>query len=120
MHESEIRIRIRLDEERDDGLPSPRVIGELLPVIPVFSLRPNGHLGKTNKGEKSSNHAEGDQVEGNPGKNFKGVVGAGNLKIGLDSEWEKKKEKKLVKKPENSQQQQGEKEAHGTHYFLIN
>lgn len=64
----------QLDEEREDGL-APRVLVELLAVVPVLAEGPHGHLEAAGQGEQERRQTLGHDGEGDPGADLVGVVG---------------------------------------------
>jgi len=62
-----------LEDEGDDGL-APRVILELLQVVPVFSESPESHLVTSSQGEQSRRKTLGHQSEAKPSPDLISVV----------------------------------------------
>ena len=72
-----IRWLQQLDEEGEDSL-APRVLLELLAVVPVLAEGPHGHLVGAGQGEEEGRQALRHDGEGDPGSDLVGVVGAGD------------------------------------------
>ena len=68
---------VALDEEGEDSL-APRVLLELLAVVPVLAEGPDGHLVGAGQGEEEGGQALRHDGEGDPGSDLVGVVGAGD------------------------------------------
>ena len=68
---------VALDEEGEDSL-APRVLLELLAVVPVLAEGPDRHLVGAGQGEEEGGQALRHDGEGDPGSDLVGVVGAGD------------------------------------------
>ena len=68
---------VALDEEGEDRL-APRVLLELLAVVPVLAEGPDCHLVGAGQGEEEGGQALRHDGEGDPGADLVGVVGAGD------------------------------------------